>query len=82
MKVLTQGTCVAFGSAYKIPMICKLDMPNPRPYSSSCDVSFYWDSKQGLNTTYEQASVTESVDTNGNSEVGNMASNINPDLLN
>ena len=42
MKVLTPGTCVAFGSAYKIPMICKLKMPDPRPYSNSCDVSAYW----------------------------------------
>jgi len=45
MKILQPGTCVAFGSAFKIPMIVKLDMPNPRPYSSSCDVSTYWDSK-------------------------------------
>lgn len=44
MKILQPGTCVAFGTAFKIPMICKLDMPNPRPYSSSCDVSAYWDS--------------------------------------
>lgn len=42
MKVLQPGTCVAFGSAFKIPLICKLDMPNPRPFSSSCDVSSYW----------------------------------------
>ena len=43
MKILQPGTCVAFGSAFKIPMICKLEMPNPRPYSSSCDVSTYWE---------------------------------------
>lgn len=45
MKILQPGTCVAFGTAFKIPMICKLEMPNPRPYSASCDVSNYWDSK-------------------------------------
>lgn len=44
MKVLTPGTCVAFGSAFKIAMIVSLDMPNPRPYSASCDVSSYWNS--------------------------------------
>ncbi len=42
MKVLSPGTCVAFGSAFKIPMIIKLDMPSPRPYSASCDVSSFW----------------------------------------
>lgn len=45
MKILQPGTCVAFGSAFKIPMICKLEMPSPRPYSASCDVASYWDSK-------------------------------------
>jgi len=48
MKILQPGTCVAFGSAFKIPMIVKLEMPNPRPYSSSCDVSTYWDSKSDI----------------------------------
>ena len=45
IKVLQPGTCVAFGTAFKIPMICKLEMPNPRPFSSSCNVSAYWDSE-------------------------------------
>ena len=46
MKILSPGTCVAFGSAFKIPMIVKLEMPNPRPYSASCDVSTYWNSEE------------------------------------
>ena len=54
MKVLQPGTCVAFGTAFKIPLICKLDMPNPRPYSSSCDVSTYWDSKINTDMNYVQ----------------------------
>lgn len=45
VKILQPGTCVAFGNAFKIPMICKLELPNPKPYSSSCDVSNYWDSE-------------------------------------
>ena len=45
MKILQPGTCVAFGSAFKIPMICKLEMPNPRPYSASCNVSAFWGSQ-------------------------------------
>ena len=42
LKTLQPGTCVAFGTAFKIPMICKLEMPNPTPYSSSCNVSSCW----------------------------------------
>lgn len=41
-KVLQPGTCVCFGGAFKIPMIIKLDLPNPLPYSSNCDVSACW----------------------------------------
>lgn len=39
---LQNGTMVAFGSAFKIPVIVKMDMPNPAPYSSNCDVLFRW----------------------------------------
>ena len=48
MKILQPGTCVAFGSAFKIPMICKLDKPEPAPQSSSCDVSTIWNSKSEI----------------------------------
>ncbi len=48
MKVLQPGTCVSFGTAFKIPLICKLEMPNPRPYSSSCDVSTYWSTNNNI----------------------------------
>lgn len=41
-KSLQPGTCVAFGKAFKIPMIVKMQMPNPEPYSSSCDVYETW----------------------------------------
>ena len=43
MKVLQPGNCVAFGGAFKIPMICKLEMPNPMPYSTNCNVSSCWE---------------------------------------
>lgn len=41
-KVLQPGSCVGFGGAFKIPMIVKLDMPNPSPSSANCDVSKCW----------------------------------------
>ena len=41
-KSLQPGTCVAFGKAFKIPMIIKMQMPNPEPQSSNCDVVQRW----------------------------------------
>ena len=49
IKLLQPGTCIAFGSGFKLPSIVKLEMPNPAPASSSCDISGIWfiDRKQG-----------------------------------
>lgn len=45
-KSLQPGTCVTFGTAFKIPMFIKLEMPNPAPYSSSCDVLSCWNPRK------------------------------------
>lgn len=42
MKGLQPGTCVAFGSAFKLPTIIKMEMPNPQPLSQNVDVSNLW----------------------------------------
>ena len=42
IKLLQPGTCIAFGSGFKLPSIVKLEMPNPAPSSSSCDISGIW----------------------------------------
>ena len=41
-KALQVGNCLTFGSGFKIPIIVRLDMPNPAPQSSSCDVVDKW----------------------------------------
>ncbi len=41
-KTLQSGTCLGFGSAFKIPVIVKLEMPDPSPLSSNSDVIKYW----------------------------------------
>lgn len=41
-KTLQPGTCMAFGSAFKIPTIVRMQMPDPAPSSSSCDVVRTW----------------------------------------
>ena len=42
IKILQPGMCMAFGTAFKVPVIIKFDMPNPAPDSSSCQVSNIW----------------------------------------
>ena len=46
-KSLQPGTCVAFGQAFKVPMIVKMQMPNPAPHSSNCDGVNMWQVKRG-----------------------------------
>ena len=41
-KSLQLGTCVAFGCAFKVPMIVKMMLPNPEPHSSNADVVKKW----------------------------------------
>ena len=41
-KSLQSGTCLGFGSAFRVPLIAKLDMPDPSPSSSNCDVCARW----------------------------------------
>jgi len=42
MSSLQPGTCVSFGGGFKIPFITKMQMPDPSPYSSNCDVASAW----------------------------------------
>ncbi len=41
-KSLQPGMCVAFGRAFKVPMIIKMPLPNPEPHSSNVDVVKIW----------------------------------------
>lgn len=42
MKGLQPGTCVVFGSAFKLPTIVKMEMPYPQPLSQNVDISRLW----------------------------------------
>ena len=41
-KSLQSGTCVAFGRMMKIPMIVKMQMPNPEPQSANASIYDKW----------------------------------------
>lgn len=42
LNSLQSGTLVSFGNAFKIPLLIKMDLPNPLPCSSNCDVIARW----------------------------------------
>lgn len=42
LRILQPGHCIAFGSGFKVPVMIKMEMPNPEPSSSSCDISNVW----------------------------------------
>ena len=61
-KILQPGNCVGFGGAFKLPMVVKLEMPNPAPNSNSCDVNNCWKIQGGVSggTGTQQPSVAPS----------------------
>ena len=42
LKSLSSGTAMVFGVAFKLPLIAKLDLPDPMPKSTSLDVKKVW----------------------------------------
>lgn len=42
LRILQPGNCIAFGNGFKVPVFIKMEMPNPAPSSSSCDISGVW----------------------------------------
>ena len=41
-KTLQSGTCVAFGKMMKIPLIVKMQLPNPEPQSTNAKIFDKW----------------------------------------
>ena len=46
LKTFRSGVCVAYGSAFKMPVIVQVDSPNPEPLSQNVDISNTWYIKQ------------------------------------
>lgn len=42
IKTLHPGSCIMFGTAFKMPTIAILDKPNPEPLSQTCDINQTW----------------------------------------
>ena len=46
LKNLKPGNCIAFGSAFKVPTIMYIDIPNPRPLSNNVNLEDVWYKKE------------------------------------
>ena len=42
LKSLQAGNCIAFGSAFKVPVSMRFEKPNPEPLSSNADIFKTW----------------------------------------
>jgi len=42
LKILQPGNCIAFGTAFKVPVLVKMELPNPQPSSESCKIEETW----------------------------------------
>ena len=42
LKNLKPGNCIAFGSAFKVPTVMYMDLPNPMPLSENVDLINVW----------------------------------------
>ena len=47
IKTLQPGTCMTFGSTFKLPISVKIPMPNPAPLSSNAKITDIWYKKEG-----------------------------------
>lgn len=56
LKNLKPGNCIAFGSAFKVPTIMYVDLPDPRPLSNNVDLEKVWyqEPKKEMNNTSNQ----------------------------
>ena len=42
LKTFHSGTCIAYGSAFKMPVVVNVEEPNPGPLSQNVDISRVW----------------------------------------
>ena len=61
LKNLKPGNCIAFGSAFKVPTVMYIDLPNPRPLSNNVDLENVWYEVKSNVTTDEKNNSEELV---------------------
>ena len=61
-KTLQSGTCLGFGLGFRIPLIVKMEMPNPAPWSGNANVVDIWKGNNVVNTRDNSNAMDTSVD--------------------
>ena len=46
LKTFSSGTCITYGTAFKMPVIVNIDLPNPTPLSQNVSIDKIWYVKQ------------------------------------
>ena len=59
LKNLKPGNCIAFGSAFKVPTIMYIDLPDPRPLSNNVDLEKVWYKQQNQQVQQQVASTNQ-----------------------
>ena len=55
LKNLKPGNCIAFGSAFKVPTVMYIDLPDPRPLSNNVDLETVWYNEKTTQAASQQA---------------------------
>ena len=74
-KSLQAGTCLGFGLGFKIPLVVKLQMPDPSPLSSNCDVVKIWGSGNSFVNTTNDNSINTNLSNNTNLQTSSPSTN-------
>ncbi len=59
LKNLKPGNCIAFGSAFKVPTIMYIDIPNPRPLSNNVNLEDVWYKKEEQPQSWNQQNINQ-----------------------
>ncbi len=54
LKTLQPGNCIAFGSAFRVPVAMRVDRPNPEPLSNSANIESIWFTKTTVDQSQEE----------------------------
>lgn len=77
-KNLQAGTCLGFGSAFRIPMIVRMDMPDPAPWSGNCDVVSFWGGGSATASMAPPAANTSVAENTAIPEISSTTSSVTP----
>ncbi len=61
LKNLKPGNCIAFGSAFKVPTVMYIDLPDPRPLSNNVDLEKVWYTSKSTPTPGEKSNSADLV---------------------